>query len=119
LSIIKDHVSHIVLTTDSFLYLRGGEIGQEHKKVANVVNYYDREKLNSRLEVSGFGMLRSRYLHKSPVASFFIKLGIRLKWCGLRWLLISLAAYPLCLLSEKLFSKREVGYTLLAEARKK
>ncbi|GAH75735.1 unnamed protein product, partial [marine sediment metagenome] len=66
----------LVLTTDSFLYLDGGQIAQEHKKAASVVNYYDTEKLNSELEISRFSMLRNKYLHKSPVASFFIKLGI-------------------------------------------
>ena len=108
----------LILTTDSFLYLNDGKIGQRHREVGRVVNYYSRETLKERLGISGFGMVRGEYLLKSPVTSFLSKIGIKMMWRGRLWMIISLLAYPLCFLFERLFSGRELGYTLIAEARK-
>jgi len=108
----------LVLTTDSFLYLNNGRIGERHREIAHVVNYYTRETLKERFEISGFSVVRSKYLLKSPTVRFFNKIGIKREWSGYLWLAISFVAYPLCLLSERLFSGREFGYTLIAEARK-
>ncbi len=107
----------LVLTTDSFLYLNDGEIGRRHREIAQVVNYYTPEILRERFEISGFSMVRNRYLLKSPTAGFFNKIGIRMEWRGNLWMTISLIAYPLCSVSERLLGG-EVGYTLIVEGRK-
>ena len=108
----------LVLTTDSFLYLSQDKIGKRHREIAHVVNYYTPEILKERLEIAGVGMVRSKYLLKSPTTRFLSNLGIKMAWQGYLWLGISLLAYPLCVFSEMLFRAREVGYTLMAEARK-
>lgn len=108
----------LVLTTDSFLYLNQGKIGERYREIAHVVNYYTPEMLKERLEIAGLVMIRSKYLLKSPVTRFTIKLGIKMAWQGYLWIGLSLVAYPLCLLSERLFKAREPGYTLMAEVRK-
>jgi len=108
----------IMLTTDSLSYLINDRTKQKHSKIANVVNYYDSEKLEKRLASCGFGMIKSKYLLNSGITSFFYKLGIRLEWSGLLWMGISLIAYPLCSISDKLFGIKGVGYTLITEAKK-
>ncbi|MFC1864247.1 class I SAM-dependent methyltransferase [Chloroflexota bacterium] len=108
----------LVLTTDSVLYLSDNKLGERHKKKANVVNYYDQERLKKRLEISGFRTVRSKYLCKSPMARFFIKLWVEGKVGGLLGVGVSLLASPLSLPCERLFSAKKVGYTLIAEARK-
>jgi SAM-dependent methyltransferase len=109
----------LVLTTDSFLYLNQGKIGERHRKIAHVVNYYTPEILKERLEIASLVMVRSKYLLKSPITRFFSNLGIKMAWRGYLWWGISLLAYPLCLLSERLFRAREPGYTLMAEVKKR
>lgn len=108
----------IILTTDSFTYPISKELKEEHRKKAHVVNYYTRESLEEKFEISGFKMIQSKYLLSSPITSFFFKIGIKTSWSGIWWTMISLVAYPLCLLSEKLFRKESMGYTLLAKGRK-
>lgn len=109
----------LVLTTDSFLYLNQGKIGERHKKIAHVVNYYTPEILKERLEIAGLEMVRSKYLLKSPITRFFSNLGIKMAWRGYLWWGTSLLAYPLCLLSERLFRANGPGYVLMAEAKKR
>ncbi len=109
----------LVLTTDTFLYLKDGRIGEKHRKVAEVVNYYTQEDLREKLKISGFSIIRSKYLHRSPMAGLLCKLGLRLTWRGFLWMGISFAAYPLTLLSERLFETRNNGYALIVKAKKR
>ena len=109
---------NFVLTTDSSLYPNDTKIGERHREIARVVNYYSVETLERALKISGFNMVRCKYLLKSPVTYFFNKIGIKMKWSDYLWMGISLWAYPLCLFSERLFRAKEDGYTLIAEARK-
>jgi SAM-dependent methyltransferase len=108
----------VVLTTDSFNYPIEDELREKHREIAYVVNYYTPEKLKERFEIAGFEMTRSKYLLNSRITSFFVKIGIKIKWSGVLWIVISFIAYPLCLMSDRLFGLRDKGYTLIAEARK-
>ena len=108
----------VVLTTDSFTYPISDELKEMHSEVAYVVNYYTTEKLKERFEISRFEMNRSKYLLDSWITSFFFKIGIKIEWSGKLWMVVSFIAYPLCLISDRLFGERDNGYTLIAEARK-
>lgn len=107
----------LVLTTDSFTYPINNELKEKHRKVASVVNYYTHEKLKERFDISGFEMCRSEYLLNSRITHFFFKLWIRLRQFRILWMVISFVAYPLCLISDRLFGVRDKGYTLIAEGR--
>ena len=108
----------VVLTTDSFTYPISDELKEMHRKIAYVVNYYTPEKLKERFEISGFEMNRSKYLLNSCITSFFVNIGIKIRWSGKLWMVVSFIAYPLCLMSDRLFGVRDKGYTLIAEGRK-
>jgi ubiquinone/menaquinone biosynthesis C-methylase UbiE len=108
----------VVLTTDSFNYPISEELKEMHREIAYVVNYYTLETLKERFEIAGFEMNRSKYLLNSRITSFFFKIGIKKKWSGISWMIISFFAYPLCLVSDRLFAKRDKGYTLIAEGEK-
>ena len=107
----------VVLTTDSFNYPISIELKEKHSEVAYVVNYYTREKSNEQFEKSGFKMIRSKYLLNSRITSFFFKIGIKIKWSGKLWMVVSFVAYPLCLMSDRLFGVGDKGYTLIAEGK--
>ena len=64
------------------------------------MNYYARETLKERFEIAGFEMNRSKYLLNSRITSFFVKIGIKIKWSGKLWMAVSFIAYPLCLVSD-------------------
>lgn len=104
----------VILTTDSLNYAISDELKERHRTIAYVVNYYTPQKLEERFENSGFKMNRYKYLLNSPMTSFFYKIGIKMKWCGILWIVISFLAYPLCWISERLSAARDKGYTLLA-----
>jgi ubiquinone/menaquinone biosynthesis C-methylase UbiE len=108
----------VVLTTDSFNYPIEEELKEMHRKIAYVVNYYTPEMLKERFEISGFGMNQSKYLLNSRITSFFVKIGIKVEWSGILWMLVSLVAYPMCLVSDRLFGEKDRGYTLIAEGYK-
>ena len=108
----------VVLTTDSFNYPISEELKEKHREIAYVVNYYTAEKLKERFEIAGFEINRSKYLLNSRITSFFFKIGIKKKWSGISWMGLSFFAYPLCLVSDRLFGERDKGYTLIAEGRK-
>lgn len=109
----------IVLTTDSFTYPISEELKKRHMKIHCVVNYYTQETLKERFEIVGFEMIRSKYLLNSRITSFFFNhLVIKNKLPGILWMIISFIAYPLCLVSERLFGNEMMGYTLIAEGKK-
>ena len=108
----------VVLTTDSFSYPISDELKEKHRRIAHVVNYYTEETLKKRFGILGFEMRRSEYLLNSRITSFFVKIGIKIKWSGKFWKVVSFIAYPLCLVSDKLFGKKNRGYTLIVEGRK-
>ena len=108
----------VVLTTDSFTYPISDELKEKHREIAYVVNYYTPEKLKERFENAGFEMNRSKYLLNSRITSFFVKIGIKIKWSGKLWMAICFIAYPLCLVSDRLFGVKDKGYTLIAEGEK-
>ena len=108
----------VVLTTDSFTYPIGDELKEMHRKIAYISNYYTIEKLKERFEIAGFEMNQSKYLLNSGITSFFFKVGIKIKWSGKLWMVVSFIAYPLCLVSDRLFGVKDKGYTLIAEGKK-
>ena len=108
----------VVLTTDSFTYPIHDELKEKHRKIGFVVNYYTHEKLKERFEISGFKMERSKYLLNSRITSFFVKIGIKIKWSGKLWMMVSFIAYPLCLMSDRVFGVKNKGYTLIVEGKK-
>lgn len=100
----------VVLTTDSFTYPISDELKDIHRKIAHVVNYYTRETLKGRFE-----MRRSEYLLNSWLTSLFFNFGIKIRWSGKLWMVVSFIAYPLCLISDGLFGVKGKGYTLIVE----
>jgi ubiquinone/menaquinone biosynthesis C-methylase UbiE len=106
----------VVLTTDSLTYPISDELKEKHRKNSYIMNYYTKEKLKERLDVGGFKMTRSEYLLNSRVTSFFFKhIYIKKKIPGFLLMAISFFVFPLCLLSDRLFGERDIGYTLIAE----
>lgn len=108
----------VVLTSDSFTYPISDELKEIHRKIAYVVNYYMRETLKERFEITGFEVGRSKYLLNSRITSFFFKIGIKTNWSGRLWLVASFIAYPVCLVSDRLFGAKDKGYTLIGEGKK-
>lgn len=108
----------LVLTVDSLSYPGiKKEVIEMHKKVASAVNYYTCEQLKERLERAGLRMICSKCYLNSFISSFLFNLGIRLKWCPL-WVILSFTAYPLCLLSDRLFGIKDKGYGLAIKGEK-
>lgn len=115
--VLKSH-GKIVMTVDSFTYPISKELKEKHKRIAHVVNYYTPQSLEKRLKIAGITTKRNEYILNSPITSFFYKLGIKLKWSGKLWMIISFVAYPLCLISDRLFGMKNKGYTLIIEGEK-
>ena len=107
----------IVLTVPSLTYLIADKIKERHRKIAYVMNYYTRETMKKKLEMTGFSMVRSKYLPNSRLTTFFCKIGIKLGWSGVLWFGMFPVAY-LCLISDRLFGVKDKGYTLIADGRK-
>ena len=107
----------LVLTVPSLTYLIGDKIKERHRKIAYVVNYYTHETMKNKFEMTGFSMVRSKYLLNSHITTFFCKIGIKLAWSGVLWFGMFPMAY-LCLVSDKLFGVKDKGYTLITEGRK-
>ena len=107
-----------VLTTDSFTYPISDELKDIHREIAYVVKYYTRETLKERFGAAGFEMRRSEYLLNSWLTSLFFNFGIKIRWSGKSWLVVSFIAYPLCLVSDGLFGVKDKGYTLIVEGTK-
>ena len=61
----------LIMTVDSLSYPISERLKQEHKEKYHVVNYYDRDKLKDRLELSGFNLIQSKYLVNSPRVKSF------------------------------------------------
>lgn len=108
----------IILTVDSFTYPIEEKLKKIHQKNAHVINYYDKEEIKYKFDLVGLKLIKSKYLLSSKLTSYFFNSGIKLKWSGLTWALISLSAYPFCFISEKIFNKDGVGYTLIVKGQK-
>lgn len=109
----------VVLTVDSFTYPIDKRLKEIHKNRHRVIKYYSSKTLNESLKKSGFNIKKDKYLLSSPITSYFIKnFTIQLKDSKVLFYIVSLIAYPLCIISEKFFSKKNVGYSLIALATK-
>lgn len=108
----------LVLTTDSLTYPISNELKEKHRKRAFVVKYYTREQLKERFDICGLEMSRSAYLLNSRTTQFFVRLWIELNRFRILWRVISLVAYPLCLISERSSGMKDYGHTLIAEGKK-
>ena len=111
-------VGCVVITVDRLTYPISHELKDVHRKIAHVVNYYTRETLKERFKIAGFEMRRSEYLLNSRITSLFFNFGIKIRWSGKLWMMVSFIAYPLCLMSDRLFGMTDIGYTLIAEGKK-
>ena len=109
----------IILTVDSFTYPISDKLKEKHSEIAYVVNYYTPETLKERFKIAGFEMNRNKYLLNSRITSFFFNIGIKIKWSFYLWTAISFIVYPLCLVSERLFVDKNIGYTLAAEGKRR
>ena len=108
----------VALTTDSFIYPIEDELKEMHRRIAYVVHYYTPKKLKERFEIAWFEMNRNKYLLSSRITRFFFKRGIELRWSGILWIVISFFAYPLCVVSDRLFGAQEEGYKPIIEGYK-
>lgn len=108
----------LVLSVDSLTCPVSDELREKHRRNFSVVNYYTKSTLEERCEISGLTVCRSEYLLKSRFTNFFFKIGVELKFMGIFWTVVSIIAYPLCLISERLSGLREQGNTLMAELKK-
>ncbi|MDZ4230184.1 MAG: class I SAM-dependent methyltransferase [Dehalococcoidales bacterium] len=106
----------VVLTVDSLTYPMSAELKDRHRKMHFVAHYYTRETLKESLNIAGLELRRSSYLLNSFLTDFFYKLRIRYRPATIVWLAISLFGYPVLLISDKFFGRRDAGYTLIAEA---
>ena len=108
----------LVLTVDSLSY-RGikSSFREFHQRSAHVVNYYTDSQLAVKLQSVGFEVEESKYFINSPISTFFFNWGKRLEW-GVPYLALFPMIYPLSLLSDRFFSRKDEGYLLAVKARK-
>jgi len=108
----------MVLTVDSFSYKGISEgIKELHKKEHHVENYFNDLQLKNKIERLGFIMEKKKYYINSKISSYFFDLGVRSGFGYLFYLIFPLS-YPLSILSDKLFGRKNEGYCLAIKARK-
>lgn len=112
----------IVLSVDSFSYPVEKNLKEIHRNKYQVVNYYTLNKLEEKLNNTGFKLNKSKYIINSKLTSLFynylyIKIinskGI---YWNLKFIPLSIIAYPLCLLSDKVMGHDDKGYVLIVKA---
>ncbi len=108
----------LVLTVDSLNYPINDKLKALHKAVFSVVHYYTRDDFRNKLNLVGLETQRSEYLLNSWLPCYFYRLYIRFQKPLIFWLVVSLLLYPVFLVSEKLFRRKDSGYTLITEAKK-
>jgi ubiquinone/menaquinone biosynthesis C-methylase UbiE len=107
----------LFLTVDSFSYHGISDSFKEsHRKKQRVVNFYDLQSLNKKLDDAGFCVKNKEYYMTSRVSSFFLRVGAKLNF-GPLFLLTFPISYPLTAIAEH-FSNREGGYCLAVLAQK-
>ncbi len=108
----------LVLTVDSLTYPIDNEWKARHQKTFYVENYYDKQRLNVRLAEAGFRLIESEYLLHSKVARHFLKRAIAYNHSLFLSSINVLIAYPLVAAAERLSRSSDVGFTLIAKAKK-
>lgn len=111
----------IVLTTDSLSYPMRESLKEKHRKQYHVVSYYTSDEISKKLEQSGFKLLSSKYLFSSPLTSLFYKLSVVIHGKSYLRLLVFLLGdffIPIFIASDRLFGKKNCGYTLLVKGEK-
>jgi ubiquinone/menaquinone biosynthesis C-methylase UbiE len=105
----------IILTVDSFTFPIVPKLKERHRRLCAVEHYYTREDMAQALQKTGLTMKRSEYLLTSDLTSLVFEFWIkRSDWANL-FLLMTFFS-PLLLLSDTLFGKKDMGYTLIVEA---
>jgi len=108
----------LVLTTDSYKWMELGDIQAKHAKIASVRHYYSPSLLQNLAERCGLILDGPpKYLHKSTIARFFIKLGVRYCYRGFLYQLSSVVG----VISTRmlgLLAEEDTGFTLLILARR-
>ena len=108
----------VILTCDSLSFGMPTELALAHARRGKVLQYFGREELQSLLEDSGFTVTRARYLLNSNFSDMIFRIGVRQLWAGWLWIVVSLLAYPFCLLSDVVSRQHDAGHTILMEATK-
>lgn len=102
------------MTVDSFSYPGMSEALKNHHRVNyKVVNYYSYDDLEQKLSASGFRLLEHQFITNSPASRYFYEMYIRHR--KLSYFLFPVA-YPLSILSDRLFGKSEFGFKLAIKA---
>ncbi|MCL0056313.1 glycosyltransferase [Dehalococcoidia bacterium] len=109
----------LVLTVDSFTYNRGikNHLQATHAHNHHVVNYYSDSELTQKLRKAGFEVEETKYFISSPISAFLFNLGIRLSF-GVLFPALFPIAYPLSVISDHFFGRKNEGYLLAMKARK-
>jgi ubiquinone/menaquinone biosynthesis C-methylase UbiE len=104
----------LAMTVDSFSYPRiEPALQQLHRKKYHVVNYYTCMDLEKKLYRSGFQLLEHKFITRSAVAKYFYELYIQHP--RLSYFLFPMA-YPLSIVSDSLFGRKECGFKLAVKA---
>lgn len=107
-----------VLTTDSCKWRQLGTWQAKHSEVAFVKRYYSRITLDKALLDAGLVPMGTEYLHTSWIAEYFVKLGVKHRYEGWSYLLLSIAGLFLTQTLGRL-AKQHDGFGLPATARPK
>jgi SAM-dependent methyltransferase len=107
----------IVLTADS---LSSFDTSHKaiHKRRFNVNTYYSKETLTKLLATARIETCRAEYLLSSRVTDYFLPPILFKDYPGIVIFLISCVVFPICLVSERLFSQNNRGYSIIIEGRK-
>lgn len=109
----------LVLTCDSLLLPMKGGLRELHRQRAEVIHYYTKQEIVAKLERTGFRVVHAEYILKTHLTNAFYQIGIQLSWRGLLWVGVSLIATPLCLLIERIPSRKDGGQTVIVHAERR
>jgi len=99
----------LMLTVDSLTYPINDKLKEKHRKEHHVVNYYSINTLKDKLEKCGFEVCKANYYLTSFISAIFYNSGIKNRF-GTKFIVLFPLSYPLSLISDKLFGKKDVGY---------
>lgn len=114
--VLKDN-GELVMTVDSFSYPISDKMKNKHRKKEFIINYYTKEDLEEKLLKVGIKLKKSEYLFNSAITSYLINY-IFIKSNPSLWREFSVLLYPFCSISDNLFGKNGVGYSLIIKAKK-
>ena len=108
----------LVLTTDSWKWERLGEWKDRHATVASVKHYYTLELLQSSLISAGLFGTYFEYLLTTRMAPYLLRMGVKYRYEGKVYLLISMLGILLDNILGRFFKEND-GFTILSTAKKR